>query len=52
VSGLTVASGSACTIVVTYNPNGSAARTAAAHVTINVSGATTASQSSSIFNAN
>jgi hypothetical protein len=52
VSGLTIATNGACTIIVMYNPNGSAVRTATARVTVNDSGAAAASQNSAGFNAN
>ena len=52
VPGFTVPVGGACTIVVMYNPNGSASTTATAHVTVNDTGAVAPSQNSLSFNAN
>ena len=52
VSGSTVLPGGTCTIIVTYNPNGSAATSATAQLTINATGTTTASQNGPSFSAN
>lgn len=51
-SGSIIPAGGTCTIIVTYNPNGSAGTQASAQVSISDTGATTASQTGASFNAN